>query len=262
MNQFNPPGHLAAAWELLIDLPLPQGLAEYRKNGYAWPQMTLLAMPVIGLITALLLELFGAACGAVFGHTGASLLFALAVTIFLELKDSGRGTGLTVLMVSALANKVKPFAVLPQLRAPHLNTLSGALPVLSLVVIELFKLGTLFMLFHNGAMIYLTTVLVLVFTAEGFLMTLPDLDSGKPFLAVPDKELMPVWFVAIFIVLFVALRFPAAVLLGIGAAFLFALVLRNCCDKLYGGATAEIVTLAGSITELLLLFIGLLLAIR
>ncbi len=250
----------SSAWEMLLDIPLPGALAG--KQGDTDPQWTLLAMPVLGLAAALVLQLCGAAFGAIFGPPGAALLFALTVTVFLEWKDSGRGTMLLVTAISAKSRRVPLTGVLPQLRAPHLADLSGAVPVLALVVIELFKLGTLFALYRGGATIYLSALLPLAFATQGFLTSMPDLATGRPFLSIRAGVQSQVFIVAIFIALFVAIRFPAAVLAGAGAVLLLGYGMRNLSERLYGGVSAEMITLTGALAELLLLLAGLLLALK
>lgn len=256
---------LLSAWDLLLDIPIPRGLAQgagYQSGAPVMPQWTLLAMPVLGLLAALLLELGGAAYGAIFGSPGAALLFALTTTVFLEWKDSGRGTVLLVTAISAKSQKVPLTGLLPQLRAPQLADLTGAVPVLALVLIELFKLGSLFALYHGHATIFLSAMLPLAFAVQGFLGTMPDLATGRPFLSIRAGAESQIFIVAIFIALFVAIRFPAAVLAGAGAILLLSYGMRSLSDKLYGGISAEMITLTGAVAELLLLAAGVLLALK
>lgn len=256
---------LFSAWDMLLDIPIPRAMAQsagYQSGAPAMPQWTLLAMPVLGLLAALLLELCGAAYGAIFGPPGAALLFALTATVFLEYKDSGRGTVLLVTAISAKSQKVPLTGFLPQLKAPQLADLTGAVPVLALVLIELFKLGSLFALYHGNAMIFLSAMLPLSFAVQGFLGTMPDLATGRQFLSIRGGAEGQIFIVAVFIALFVAIRFPAAVLAGAGAVLLLSFGVRSFSDKLYGGISAEMITLAGAVAELLLLAAGVLLALK
>ena len=61
------------------------------------------------------------------------------------------------------------------------------------------------------------------------------------------------------LVLFPAIAQPLAVLVTFGVCAAFALAARHYAEELYGGITAEMITLAGAVTELAALLCGVLL---
>lgn len=258
MNTTHPVRAFFAAWELLLDLRVPDKLRRRYPPEKADPRLTLLAVPAVGFAVAVVVLLAGTLLRHtfLFSENGAAILFALAVTILLDAKDSGRGVSLLIAVVAMLFRKIPLLPSLPQLRSPNLGSLSGAVPVAALVLLEMFKLGMWFLTFRAHAEAYLLVVVVLSFSLQGTLMTLPNLEDRAPFLDVPAPLQNQVWPVAVFLVLFVGIFLPLATLIATGATILFALVARNLCDRLYGGVTADLVTLAGAANELLLLFLG------
>lgn len=255
-------GSLVNAWELLLDYPLPKSWRNSAKDGgEPSPYLTMLALPVVGLIVALLLLLFWKVCTGIFHGIGPAMLFAVAATLLLDCKDSGRGQSLLVTVISAAMRNVRLAPLLPQLRAPHLNDLVGAVPVAALVLLELFKLWGFFMLARYGAVEWIVAVLVLPFTVQGYLAPLRNLNGKGEFLAVLPAQQPHIWMVAVFLMLFLALGMAKAALVATAVAFLLALLCRNWYDRMFGGVTAELITLTGAVAELAVLLIGLLFAV-
>ncbi len=252
-------GNLLAAWDLLLDIPIPDSWRRYETNRPD-PQLTMLAIPVIGALSAVVILILGAAYAGIFTRNGAALLFALTATLFLDARDSGRGIGLLLTLLALAGRKVPLLPVLPQLRPSGPGTVSGAVPMAAMVLLEMFKLGAFFLLYRHGAGCWLAGVLILSFSIQGFLMGLPDLDTGHPFLEVSGAEQSRIWLVGIFFMLFVALRLPLAAIAGTGCAIVFAWTVRNAAEKIYGGISAEMITLAGAVAELGLVLIGFLFA--
>ncbi len=252
-------GNLLAAWDLLLDIPIPNSWKRY-ETARPDPQLTLLAIPVIGVLSAVVILVLGAAYGGIFTRNGAALLFALTATLFLDARDSGRGIGLLLTLLALAGRKVPLVPALPQLRPSGPGTVSGTVPMAVMVLLEMFKLGAFFLLYRHGAGCWLAGVLILSFSIQGFLMGLPDLDTGRPFLEVATAEQSRIMLVGIFLMLFVALKLPLAAIAGTGCAVIFAWAVRNAADRTYGGISAEMITLAGAAAELGLLLVGFLFA--
>jgi len=96
-------------------------------------------------------------------------------------------------------------------------------------------------------------------TVQGSLFSLPDRSSGVPFLAVQEKDRNKLWILAGFLMLFPAIAQPLAALAAFGLAYVLAMAVRHLCENLYGGATAEIITLTGFTAEIITLLSGLIL---
>ena len=252
-------GNFLAAWDLLLDIPIPTAWKRYETDRPD-PQLTLLAIPVIGALSAVVILVLGVAYGGIFTRNGAALLFALSATLFLDARDSGRGLGLLLTLLTLAGRKVPLLPALPQLRPSGLSGISGAVPMAAMVLLEMFKLGAFFLLYRHGAGCWLAGVLILSFTIQGFLMGLPDLDTGHPFLEISGVEQSRIWLSGTFLMLFVALKLPLAAIVGTGCAVVFAWTVRNAAEKIYGGISAEMITLAGAAAEVGLLLIGFLFA--
>ncbi len=249
----------AEAWQLIWDFPMPGILRNAAGKEKANPYFTMLAVPVTGLAAALLLLIFFKFCTWIFSGIAPAMLFAVAATLFLDCKDSGRGLSLTVTAASLLTGGTDITPALPKLRPADLNEFKGAVPAAVMVLLELFKLWGFFILARYGAAVWIIAVLVLSFTVQGVMMTLRDLNGTEPFLAVMPPRHLHIWIAATVLILFLGLSLPKAALAGLVCSFIFAVICRNWFERIFGGATAEMVTLAGSVSELMVLLLGLLL---
>ena len=78
-------------------------------------------------------------------------------------------------------------------------------------------------------------------------------------MAVAASERNKLWVPVVFLMLFPAVAHPLAVLVTFGVCGGFALAARHYAEELYGGITAEMITLAGMVAELAALLCGVLL---
>lgn len=252
-------GSLLAAWDLLLDIPLPAAWRRFREDG-SDPQWTLLSMPAIGCVLSAAILVLGRIYGEIFTLNGAALMFALSAVLFLDARDSGRGLGLLLTLAAQMFRRVPLAPLLPRLRPFEQGLASDPVPTAVVAVLEIFKVCSLFLLYRHGAGCWLVAVLVLSFSIQGSLMCLPNLDTGSQFLDVSRDEQSRMWIVCVFLMLFVALKLPLSAIAGTGCAVAFAWIVGNAAWRTYGGISAEMITLAGAVAELGLLLVGFLFA--
>ena len=246
---------LAAAWELMFDWKLPGFLAARRQGaGGDW---TMLLAVLLGTAAGLLLFAVGLVARMIFAPLGAALIFALIALFFLEAKDSGRGSGMLLQLVPLALKRQPVLAALPYLEPLSLAALREGAGRLEALLLLGFKFVALVYLGYKGAWMWMVAVCSLAFAVQIYLATLPELHSGRP-LVHPSFPPEAVWIVGIFPVLFVAIRYPSAALLGIAAAGVLAVLARRAYVEVCGGVTGEMVSLAGSLAEVLLLLAGIL----
>lgn len=248
------------AWEMLIDFPLPSGLEEYRRRGC--DQFSrLIGFPLLGLAIGVVLVLVAAFCSAVFNRIAGGIIFALLATAFLDLKDSGRGVGLLLSLLLLKFRRVPFRESLGALNPELVQTDSPQLTVL-LAVFELLKALFFFLLCFYGAKLWLVVILVGAFTVQGTLAMLPDSESGKPFLAISEENHKKIGIAAAVIYVLLMLAFPVGIIAAGAAVYFIATGFRRYFLHEFGGVTANWITLAGAITESVLLLVGILLALH
>lgn len=249
-----------AAWKMLIDFPLPSGLEEYRRRGC--DQFSrLIGFPLLGLAIGVVLVLVAAFCSAVFNRIAGGIIFALLATAFLDLKDSGRGVGLLLSLLLLKFRRVPFRESLGALNPELVQTDSPQLTVL-LAVFELLKALFFFLLCFYGAKLWLVVILVGAFTVQGTLAMLPDSESGKPFLAISEENHKKIGIAAAVIYVLLMLAFPVGIIAAGAAVYFIATGFRRYFLHEFGGVTANWITLAGAITESVLLLVGILLALH
>ena len=131
-----------------------------------------------------------------------------------------------------------------------------------LAVFELLKALFFFLLCFYGAKLWLVVILVGAFTVQGTLAMLPDSESGKPFLAISEENHKKIGIAAAVIYVLLMLAFPVGIIAAGAAVYFIATGFRRYFLHEFGGVTANWITLAGAITESVLLLVGILLALH
>ncbi len=245
-----------AAWGMVIDFPLPGALRKYTVR--AVPGNWVLAgFPLVGAAAGAVIALAAWLFSGVLNPVAGSLFFALAGLLFLDLKDFGRGIGLLTSFFELKARGIPVVEALPELD-PDVSRIGQPSAVVLLAVLEILKLALLFLLSFYGAKLWLAAVLAGSFSLQGLLAALPVRLSGRPLLVLPGKNgrreflatalaLAVVWFVF----------FPLATLAAVLILYWLSGALGRAFDRIYGGVTADFITLSGVLAELLLLLIGI-----
>lgn len=248
----------AEAWEMMFDFPPPRFL---RPGAAVRPASAavLVAVPFWGFVSGALPALVFAATGTFLPRFGNAVLFAAAMTVLLTAKDSGRGFRLLPELCRAMFSGAEPEAVLPRLAPRRMAEISDLGSTLCAFLTLGFWLSAFTYLGSVGATLWAVPVMLADMTTQAHLLSLRDLRSGAPFLQVSREERNRLWIPAVFLMLFPALAYPLAVLVTCGVCGAFALAARQFAEERCGGATAEMITLAGVVAELAALLCGVLL---
>lgn len=252
-------GKLLAAWDILLDYPIPERWRPLVRpgRGPGETMFTAWAMVVLGFLYGWLLVVAAWFCGQIFAPTGAAVIFALLTVVAIDGKDSFRGLWQLAAVADAAVKKQPVFDLLPDLDADP-NRLQGVIPAVTIVLIELFKLLVGFLLYRHGMVWFYPALFVLDFTFQATLAALPDDRTGVPLLELPGNGAALLWIPAAVLLLLVALKAVTPVVLATVAALVVIGVFRTFCRLNYGGVNASLITLGGAALELLLLLVALL----
>lgn len=252
---------LLNAWPMVIDFGLPQ-IVKSGKKVAPTRRMQLSAFPVLGAVCGLLLVLLGAFAIHVFNPVAGSLLFAVLAVLFLEFKDSGRGLGLFLSLVLALFSGMPWRDTLPRLKSDLNRPLNTPLAVVFLSLLEISKLLFFFTLALYSTKYWLAVVFCGSFALQASLMLLPQAGTQIPFLAVSPDNRHFLWFGVAPFALAALFYFPFAALAAAAFFFVFLRFAERTLKEEFDGVTADMITLAGTLTEYALLLIGIFLALH
>ncbi len=251
----------ANAWEMLLELPLPEKVTSWladeenetsdNENG---EMITQLCFPVV----AMLLSLFCIIIAALLSNlhrVSAALIFAFVLTLLSELRDKGRGSGtLSSLVILKVNGHTLPQAMFNL--TSDLRTIEGAVGAATLTMMIILRFLAFFLCSFYNFSFWLIPVLVLNYTIQADLATFPNINSGEPFLEVDARQHFYVWTVAAFFCCFVLFKAPILTLIALGGSFLFAIAVKRFVEQSLGGVTGNVITLAGYITEITVLTLG------
>lgn len=248
---------LAAAWNLLIDIPLPESLRVRADDmDEDSSELTALAFPVVGLILGFILFVAGWLLSGLFQLSVGAALFGVLAVLLSESSDSGRGFGLAVSYVENLSDGMGLSGSFQSLESDW-RRFSGFVSTVAGVVLLGVKFFCFRELFLSGASAWVMGVFVLGFASQGYLSSCRSLYSGESFLAVTGSARHHVWLVAVFIMLFY-IAHPAPVLLSLLIAVLGSIFFGRWCEDRFHGLDASIITLFGFWVELAVLLLGVL----
>ncbi len=241
-----------AAWELLIDLPLPGG--GIRSSGRSpAPVEILVWFPLLGAAAGAVVALIEAAGSGIFNHT-AGMMAAVAVgLLFCELKDSGRGSLLLASFIAALGAGAGRRGALEEMESTR-EALNDPLAALICLVQFLFKAALLGALAIHGVLWWMAAVFAGEFLFQGVLLlrTRPEAPEYR-------SARTALWTAGIVVGGIMLPAFPAAV--AVTAALLY--IGSGECGKLISGMdkgrSADGITLTGTVAEIVFMLIGLLL---
>ena len=252
----------AAAWELLLDFPLPSFGKRRRASAPPPPFAVLCFFPVIGALAGVLAAFLGGFVAGVSNRIAGALLFGALALAFSELKDSGRGTSMLCTWFLARLRGQTLGAVLPHLRANR-DVYADPTAQMALVVLLVVRYLLFFLLGGWGGRFWFAGVLIASFALQGDLAACGGTGGAPPLLAVTPEQRRYHWILAA--VLLAALMVPffplAAVATG-AITWILAGAYARMMERECGGMDPDAITMAGTLTEWLALVIGILWAIR
>ena len=166
-------GALAAAWEKLIDFPLPgklQNLVPSEKS----TEFELASFPLLGWLAGAVISGCAVLVSWIFNTYVGAFIFALLAWLFMTLRDSGRGDGaVTVLVASRLPEDSIPWRIVVPVAA------------------EILKFALLMMIFCRGNAMILAVILGGAFAMEAILAA--DAEFDPPLLDNSSEAKNKLW---------------------------------------------------------------------
>ncbi|MHB9138020.1 MAG: adenosylcobinamide-GDP ribazoletransferase [Victivallaceae bacterium] len=249
----------AAAWEMLIDFPVPVSIKnagkDFEENVFS--PLIQMCFPVVGVVAGLILFIFGGILSLLSMKISGAVIFAITLTFLTEFKDSFRSLGAMVSLFDQLLAK-KPLEYAMINLDNDVRNATGPLSSLVLVLSVLLKLFAFGMMFYYGFYYWIILVLVLSFTIQGHLAAASVLNTGLPLVEITHETRLYIWGVAAFFVLFILFKAPYPSLIAFAVAFVFANLVRRFCEIKFNGVTIDIISLSSYIFELFTLLLGVL----
>ncbi|MDD2404505.1 MAG: hypothetical protein PHV75_09200 [Victivallaceae bacterium] len=246
--------YFCTAWELLIDLPLPKILKKSGTDDDYGIEVQY-SFPLVGLLLGIMVLIVGFLLSFL-NSFAAALIFAVPMAILVIAKDSGRSIGSLISFIELKAENVSTITALYNMKS-DIRNIQSLSAVISIVTTMLFYLLVFFLMSLNHFYYWMIPVMVLSFTLQGTLATLPLLHNEKPLITVPRLAQNQIWLIAGFIVLFVLIKTPYATLITAALAFLAARLLRRYLLSNLGGISTHIIGFAGFVFEIAALLIGI-----
>lgn len=243
-----------AAWELLIDLPLPKFL---KKGGVAkkYGIEVQYAFPLVGLGLGCLITIVGVFLTGM-KPVVAAMMFAVPMAILMIIKDSGRSLGALVSFVELKTEKVSTVAALYNMRN-EVRDVQSMPAVISIVIIMLFYLLAFFLVSLYNFYYWMIIVMVFSFTVQAALAELPLFRDKTPIIVTSRRGHNHLWPIAGFIALFILFQAPYATLITAALAFFGTKLFSQFVMKNLGGISTGIIGLAGFIFEIVALLLGI-----
>ena len=249
-----------AAWGMLIDFPLPEYFRQQLGRGVD-SLSTACGFPLVGVAVGILLAVVAGFCSIVFNPVAGGVVFALLAAAFLEFKDSGRGAALIGSFFLLRQRGYTAADALPRLNS-DLAGLNNVMIGLLLGILEAVKLCFLFLLCFFQAKLWIVVVLSGAFFVQAYLAMQPVAGGAPPLLPVSPENRMRLWRILAVLYVLLMLAFPVGMIGAAAVVYFCATGLARYFERSCGGVTSDLITLAGSFAELLLLLIGILLALH
>ena len=258
MRKISVPGLAWAitAWDMLMDIPVPRFVRNFCSGKGVTHLELAHGFVIVGIFTGVVFALFSTLLSISWiNRYVAAGIFAVAAAVVCELKDSGRGLRL---LISAISRKLSGQGWIDSVldasaRDGSFEKSSGSISALLISAVEVVCFG---LLSYYRAAWWCVAVFAGAFTIQMLFATLPRTLGNEPFIKIaPDKK-MQIWIFPAVIGVLSILFFPAAAI--VGAVFVGGLGQMVHKNFLLTGTpvTADVITLCGKLTEIILLLCG------
>ena len=249
-------GGTILAWEMLMDIAIPESVRRLCANKSVSYLEIAVGCVICGILCGLTLSLLSGLLNLSWLNPYvAGGLFAVLAAAFCEYKDSGRGLKL---LVSAISRRCSGDgwvdSVLEASSADHaLEKTTGGLAALLILLLELCCFG---LLAYYGASLWCVVVFAGAFTIQMLFATLPRGMGYEPFVKVSSERRLKIWILPVLAAVFSFFFFPAATLVAAALIGVLGQMIHKDFLITDTPVTADIITLSGKITEIILLLCG------
>ena len=177
-----------AAWDMLVDHPLPKISGPLGKKSKVSPGLVLLFFPVTGLVIGLLPLLAGGFAHLIFNRFAGAFVFAFLGAVIFWYKDSGRSISMLISYAAARISGLSAADALENADSSLGNVLKNPVILMFAVVGQVLVLAMLFALYWGGAGLWLPAVFAADTFVQGRLCLEPDRNSGRAFIRTAEPE--------------------------------------------------------------------------
>ncbi|MDD3886021.1 MAG: hypothetical protein PHI35_04050 [Victivallaceae bacterium] len=220
---------------------------------------TLIWTPVAGALLGVLPVVLGGLTGVLFNRVAGAAVFAVAALFVLDWKDSGRGLGLLVSLFVLRTRGYSTFDALPRLNHDLSGPLTVPVGAVFLPVLTMCKLGVLFLLAYYEERLYFVAVTAGGAAVRGMLLTLPRIGAKRvPAFDLTSAQAGRMWISAAAIGIWLLFFYPLGTVIAGAVVFIAVRESGRYFMREYSGVSGDLVNLAGAVTELVLLVLGML----
>lgn len=242
-----------SAWEMLLDIPLPRQVQRFQDQ-QCTPAETAAGFVAVGVLTGLVFYLLGTILNI--SHLDkhvAAFLFAALLLIANEYKDSGRGLRLLTSGAGQWfsgAGFIQAFSTASSAPGNREHNITS-------VYILLTGIALYFLALHHK-LFWCAAIFTAGTTLQMLIATLPRSIQQMPYLPMEKEDFQMVKLLLAVILILLFLNFPGMTIAAVLANWCFARYLYGKMKNNGIPATADQITLAGKIAELITLLCALL----
>ena len=246
------------AWELLIDVKLPESLSVTKGNTHE--ETVLLNFPVVGAFVGFACYLIAWLLNIIPGKPISPYLAAIAITLGLEFITSGRYLSATI---SFIENKIASRSTIESLALMNdeFNTQRSSNGTLLLVSIFLIRVLCFSFIIQYNHPFWIIIATTLNYGEQAYLANDNDIRTSESFFELGQEFNRNVWIITGAIILILGLFYIPAVSVALALAIFIGSKFKSYCNNKLGGTTSKIIGFSGYVIEIITLLVGLTLLI-
>jgi cobalamin synthase len=245
------------AWEMLIDF-MPPGVDVQTESEN---KIKASFFPIVGLCIGLFIAIISGIFSMAFNRIGGAGLFALISLLFIDCKDSGRGLQMLVNISSRKLFSKQSWDVSLRQASSGSQIFEAPIAAVMLAIIEIVKLAMLFCLAYFRCSAWLGVVLCGAFFIQGVFAALKRYDGKGCYLPLEKKELIYLWLPVAIIAVVFFFAYPLGILFVSLAIYCITRWGTKWLMQYTNGVSSDLISFCGTVSELLILFLGVLLVL-
>jgi cobalamin synthase len=245
------------AWEMLIDF-MPPGVDVQTE---CEPKIKASCFSIVGLVIGLFIAIVSGIFSIAFNRIGGAGLFALAALLFIDCKDSGRGLQMLVNIASRRLFSKQSWEISLRQSSSGSQIFEAPIAAGMLAVLEILKLAMLFCLAYFRCSAWLGVVLCGAFFIQGVFASLNRYDHRSTYLPLDKNEFIYLWLPAAIVAVIFFFAYPLGILFVSLVVYCIVRFGSKWLINYTNGVSSDLISFCGTVTELILLFLGVLLVL-
>ena len=261
---YNWMAQFSSTWDMLVSVKLPEPLRGRPKGAdddedFEIPELARPLFPLVGAALGLCAFLPAWFLIRIPGNPAAALVCGIAIPALLEFMTRGRNLAAFAAFLEARwhgATIAQSVTKSPETGFDEAKSPSGMILILSVYIFKAACLGILVACSHPSWFIVAFTGSRLV---QAHLASLPSPSGGVPVIDTPDRFENHHWYFAAGAMLLGGIAELPASMIAVAICWLMAKSFSRICISQLGCANSRSILIAGYASELILLFLGILL---